>query len=100
MTEQLRIFKGDKWTRLLGSRIPEGSVVTVVRFWPRRRVWVDYQGEIIGTMLWCLKKLTQEETMKDPLQIDSLIRQAKKAKRTWPRDRRKKDEIQKETSGD
>ena len=56
MSEVLRIFKGDKWTRFYGSRIPIGSVVKVVKFWPRRRVWVEYNGEIIGTMLWCLKK--------------------------------------------
>ncbi len=52
-----RIFKGDKWTRYLGSLIPVGSVVDVVRFYPRRRVIVEYQGEQILTMLWCLKKL-------------------------------------------
>ena len=54
--DETRIFKGDKWTRLLGSRIPTGATVTVVKFWPRRRVWVEYNSEIIGTMLWCLRK--------------------------------------------
>jgi len=53
---ELRYFKGDKWTRMLGSRIPYGAEVKVVRFWPRRRVWVEYEGEVIGTMLWCLSK--------------------------------------------
>ncbi|KKN35024.1 hypothetical protein LCGC14_0787730 [marine sediment metagenome] len=61
MKEDLRIFKGDKWNRLLGSRIPDGAIVKVVKFWPRRRVWVKYQGELMGTMLWCLKKLKEEE---------------------------------------
>jgi len=55
--KETRIFKGDKWTKLLGSRIPIGSIVNVVRFYPRRRVIVEYQGEHILTMLWCLKKL-------------------------------------------
>lgn len=53
---QLRIFHGDRWNRAIGSRIPDGALVEVVKFWPRRRVWVRYQGEIIGTMLWCLRK--------------------------------------------
>jgi len=52
-----RVFKGDKWTRLLGSRIPIGEVVKVIRFYPRRRVLVEYEGELIGTMLWCLAKV-------------------------------------------
>ena len=54
MTE--RIFKGDKWTRILGSRIPDGSLVRVVRFYPRRKALVEYEGVAILTMLWCLKK--------------------------------------------
>ena len=53
---EYRYFKGDKWNRLFGSRIPYGERVQVVRFWPRRRVSVEYGGEIIGTMLWCLSK--------------------------------------------
>jgi len=52
-----RIFKGDKWTKLLGSRIPEGTLVQVIKFYPRRRVLIEYQGELINTMLWCLAKL-------------------------------------------
>ena len=51
-----RIFKGDKWTRILGSRIPAGTIVRVLRFYPRRRVLVEYEGVAILTMLWCLKK--------------------------------------------
>lgn len=51
-----RIFKGDRWTRYYGSRIPIGAMVEVVKFYPRRRVMVKYQGERILTMLWCLKK--------------------------------------------
>jgi len=53
-----RIYKGDKWTKMLGSRIPIGTVVEVVKSYPRRRVMVEYQGEKILTMLWCLKKIT------------------------------------------
>lgn len=34
-----RTWKGDRWTR-------------VVRFYPRRRVLVEYQGRVISTMLW------------------------------------------------
>lgn len=51
-----RTFKGDKWTKLLGSRIPLGSIVEVVKFMPRRRVLVRFNNQIIGTMLWCLQK--------------------------------------------
>jgi len=58
---QLRIYKGDIHTHIHGSRIPYGSVVEVVKFWPRRRVWVRYNGEVIGTMLWCLKKIKEAE---------------------------------------
>jgi hypothetical protein len=51
-----RIFKGDKWTRLLGSRIPIGALVQVVRFMPRRRVIIKFGQEVMTTMLWCLVK--------------------------------------------
>ena len=58
LTEMIkRIFKGDKWNRLLGTRIPIGAVVIVVKFMPRRRVIISYHGELITTMLWCLKKV-------------------------------------------
>jgi hypothetical protein len=50
------IFKGDKWSKIIGSRIPLGSMVEVVRFCYRRRVLVRYQGEEILTMLWCLSR--------------------------------------------
>lgn len=49
-----KVFKGDKWNRLLGTRIPIGSVVEVVRYFTKRRVLVQYNGELINTMLWCL----------------------------------------------
>ena len=52
-----RIYKGDKWNRVLGFRIPAGTIVEVVKFCPRRTVIVEYQGEKIITKLWCLKKL-------------------------------------------
>ena len=52
---------GDKWTRWYGSRIPIGAKVEVLRFYPRRRVLVRYDGlEPILTMLWCLKKEKEE----------------------------------------
>lgn len=51
-----RIFKGDKWNLLLGTRIPVGAVVKVIKFCPRRTVIVEYLGERIITKLWCLKK--------------------------------------------
>ena len=51
-----RYFKGDKWNRALGSRIPIGSLVKVINFYPKRRVIVEYRGEQILTMLWCLSK--------------------------------------------
>lgn len=50
-----RIFKWDKWCKVLGSRIPNGAEVEVLRFLYRRRVLVRYQGQTISTMLWCLK---------------------------------------------
>jgi len=53
---ETRIYKGDKWTRLYGSKIPVGAVVSVVKFCPRRTVIVEYNGERIITKLWCLKK--------------------------------------------
>ncbi len=65
--EQTRIFKGDKWTRILGSRIPDGSQVCVIRFYPRRRALVEYEGMAILTMLWCLKKVEHEECQVDAI---------------------------------
>jgi len=56
-----RIFKGDKYNRLIGTRIPYGAVVNVVRFYPRRRVVVEYNGIECLTMLWCLVKLKEEK---------------------------------------
>ena len=52
-----RIFKGDKWNRLLGSIIPDGEMVEVARFFPRRKVLMEYEGQPVLTMLWCLKKI-------------------------------------------
>lgn len=51
-----RIWKGDRWTRALGSRVPTGAVVSVERFMPRRRAVIRYEGETVTTMLWCLAK--------------------------------------------
>lgn len=50
----MRLFKWDKHHRLLGSRIPNGASVEVIRVMPRRRVIVQFRGEIMTTMLWCL----------------------------------------------
>ena len=50
-----RIFKGDKWTRLYGSKV--GAIVEVIKFYPKRRVLIKYNNEVIGTMLWCLAKI-------------------------------------------
>ena len=56
MTEDIyRIFKGDKYTRIEGSIIPIGTPVKVIRYMFRRRALVEYQGERILTILWCLK---------------------------------------------
>ncbi len=56
----MRIFKGDKWNKLFGTRIPFGAIVKVIKFYPRRRVLIEYNGEPILTMLWCLKKVEGE----------------------------------------
>ena len=54
-----RLFKWDKWNRLLGSRIPNGEPVRIVKFMPRRRVIIEYRGIIINTMLWCVPKVKE-----------------------------------------
>ncbi len=51
-----RVFKFDKWNKALGSRIPNGAEVSIIKFYPRRRVLVSYQGELINVMLWCVPK--------------------------------------------
>ena len=51
-----RRFKYDRWCRALGARVPDGALVEVVRFMPRRRVVIRYGGELINTMLWCVPK--------------------------------------------
>jgi len=56
----LRRFKYDKALRLCGSRIPEDDEVEVVRFMPRRRVLILHNGELLTTMLWCLRKIVLE----------------------------------------
>ena len=53
----LRVFKSDKWARIYGCRIPIDSIVEVIKFYPRRKVLIKYNGESILTMLWCLRKL-------------------------------------------
>lgn len=49
------IFKGDKWNHLLGFGIPPGSTVELLKYLPKRKVLVEYNGMKIVTMLWCLK---------------------------------------------
>lgn len=49
-------FRGDKWTHAIGSGIPHGAEVTIVRYHVRRRVLVEYNGTKYLTMLWCLKR--------------------------------------------
>ena len=56
MRSTMRLFKGDRWTRALGSPIPHGAQVCVVKFLPRRRAVIEYAGARHLTMLWCLKK--------------------------------------------
>ena len=51
-----RYFKGDKWTRGYGSVVPTGAEVQVLRFFPRRKALVDWQGTRVITMVWCLSK--------------------------------------------
>ncbi len=51
-----KTFKGDKWTRILGSLIPVGAEVDLIKYCYRRRVLVEYQGQTVLTMLWCLDK--------------------------------------------
>jgi len=53
----VRVYRGnDKATRAHGSQIPRGALVRVLRFFPRRRVLVEYEGRPVLTMLWCLGK--------------------------------------------
>jgi hypothetical protein len=52
----LRRYKLDATQRMLGSKVPDGASIEIVRFMPRRRVLINYRGEIILTMLWCVPK--------------------------------------------
>jgi hypothetical protein len=49
-------YKGDKWTRIIGSRIPIGAEVKLIRYCYRRRALIEYNGEQILTMSYCLIK--------------------------------------------
>lgn len=51
-----RSYHLDKQQRLLGSLLPEGALVEVVKFLPRRRVLIRFEGILVHTMLWCLRK--------------------------------------------
>jgi len=54
---ECRSFKGDKWNRLFGYAIPCDAIVQVVRFGPRRKVLVRWNGQLLVTMLWYLGKI-------------------------------------------
>jgi len=51
----MKVFKGDKWNEIFGSIIPLGTPVRVIKYCYRRRVLVEYRGQTVLTMLWCLK---------------------------------------------
>ena len=50
-----RRYRGDKWARFYQSGMI-GQLVTVLRFFPRRRVLIQWQGKPYLTFLWCLTK--------------------------------------------
>ena len=49
-------FKGDKWNKVHGYLIPIGSTVELIKYMPRRKVLISYQGDTAITQLWCLKR--------------------------------------------
>jgi hypothetical protein len=51
-----RIFKPDKYHHAIGCDVPHGATVNCVRFYPRRRVLIEYEGKRTLTMLWCVPK--------------------------------------------
>lgn len=52
----MKTYRGDKWARALGSVIPLGATVTVLRNFARRRVLVEWDGRAVLTFQWCLVK--------------------------------------------
>jgi len=50
-----------KFYRFVGKnplyKIPYGAIVKVIRFYPKRKVLVEYQGERILTMSYLLRKI-------------------------------------------
>ena len=51
-----KVYVGDKWTRAYDDFvIPAGSVVEVLRNFPRRRVLVEFDGAPVLTFQWCLR---------------------------------------------
>lgn len=56
MTEH-RYFKGDKWNKQFGYAGPYGAMIEVVRFGPRRKVLVQWNGQLFITMLWYLCRI-------------------------------------------
>jgi len=53
-----------KYYRFVGKnlpyKIPYGAVVKVIRFYPKRKVLVEYQGEKILTMSYLLRKINNK----------------------------------------
>lgn len=70
----LRHFRPDKWNKMLGSRIPAGAEVEVLRIFTRRRVLIRYQGTVMNTMLWCVPK--DKVTTADLESLRSLLNDA------------------------
>ena len=54
MSTQSAFYKPDKWGKAMGTAIPAGAAVTVVRRFARRRVVVEHDGQRVLTFLWCL----------------------------------------------
>jgi len=56
-TKTIWIFKGDKMTEAIGSKVPVGARVEFIRALYRRRALIRYKGEEIMTMRYCLRRV-------------------------------------------
>ena len=54
MSTQSAVYRPDKYGKAMGTSIPAGALVDVVRRFPRRRVLVLHDGRRVMTFLWCL----------------------------------------------
>jgi len=54
-------YKGDKWTVINGAEIPQGAAVDIVRFYPRRRVLVRWEGRLYLTLRWCIERAGERQ---------------------------------------